>query len=261
MVHSYRHSILHNICAEMLEKGFHKSFSELFNLVQQQRREHERAGPAAVLLEPLIHSDHAKLEYLRVQLTAAEDAERTGNLEGVYVALKSLAQYFDRNQGAWLSFHFHQRSLEVAQRIKGDNQRAEGEGQCSVGVAMEKRGGDSLRQPHTRQLVYNNTIVWCIIAKLLSLGLVNFWQYCRLLAASSLVYDGLLLTIVSPSLFSYPGDLQRAAGHFEAYRRLAGKWKWCSESGDSVFEIACEHLRRVYTSLAKQVGEYNDIEK
>jgi tetratricopeptide (TPR) repeat protein len=185
---SYRHSILHNICSEMLEKGFHKSFSELFNLVQQQRREHERAGPAAILLEPLIHSDHAKLEYLRVQLTAAEDAERTGNLEGVYVALKSLAQYFDRNQGMWLSFHFHQRSLEVAQRIKGDNQRAEGEGQCSVGLAMEKRG-----------------------------------------------------------------DLQRAAGNFEAYRRLAGKWKWCSESGDSVFEIACEHLRRVYTSMAKQI--------
>ena len=127
----------------MLEKGFHKSFSELFNLVQQQKRQHEEAGPAAVLLEPLIHSDHAKLEYLRVQLTAAEDAERAGNLEGVYAALKSLAQYFDRNRGTWLSFHFHQRSLEVAQRIQGDNQRAEGEGQCSVGLAMEKRGGAS----------------------------------------------------------------------------------------------------------------------
>ena len=132
--------------------------------------------------------------------------------------------------------------------------------QCGCGHG-EKRWRQFTAATHTRQLVYNNTIVWCIIAKLLSLGLVNFWQYCRLLAASSLVYDGLLLTIVSPSLFSYPGDLQRAAGHFEAYRRLAGKWKWCSESGDSVFEIACEHLRRVYTSLAKQVGEYNDIEK
>ena len=125
----------------MLEKGFHKSFSELFNLVQRQKAEHEQAGPAAVLLEPLIHSDHPKLEYLRVQLTAAEDAERAGNLDAVYLALKSLAQYFDRNRGAWLSVHFHQRSLEVAQRIQGDSQRAEGEGQCSVGLAMERRGG------------------------------------------------------------------------------------------------------------------------
>ena len=124
----------------MLEKGFHKSFSELFNLVQGQKVEHERAGPAAILLEPLINTDHAKLEYLRVQLTSAEDAEREGDLETVYLARRSLAQYFDRNEGTWLSFHFHQRSLEVARRISGDNQRAEGEGQCSVGLAMEKRG-------------------------------------------------------------------------------------------------------------------------
>ena len=124
----------------MLEKGFHKSFSELFNLVQQQKVKHEQAGPAAVLLEPLINTDHAKLEYLRVQLTAAEDAERLGNLEGVYSALRSLAQYFEKNQGTWLSFHFYQRSLEVASRITGDNQRAKGEGQCSVGLAMERRG-------------------------------------------------------------------------------------------------------------------------
>ena len=52
----------------MLEKGFHQSFAELFKLVEQQRLEHERAGPAAILLEPLIDSDHTKLERLRVQV-------------------------------------------------------------------------------------------------------------------------------------------------------------------------------------------------
>ena len=130
----------------MLEQGFHKSFSELFNLIQQQKLEHERAGPAAVLLEPLINTDHAKLEYLRVQLTAAEYAERMENFDGVYLALRSLAQYFEKNQGTWLSFHFYQRSLEIASRITGDNQRAEGEGQCNVGLAMEKRGMESLER-------------------------------------------------------------------------------------------------------------------
>lgn len=128
----------------MLEKGFHKSFSEMFNLIQQQKADHEQAGPAAVLLEPLIHADHAKLEYLRVQLTTAEDAERKGHLEVVYLALRSLAQYFERNQGTWLAFHFYQRSLEIASRITGDNQRAEGEGHCNVGLAMEDRGIDLL---------------------------------------------------------------------------------------------------------------------
>ena len=137
---SYRHTILHNICTEMLEKGFHKSFSELFNLVQQQKAEHEQAGPAAVLLEPLIYNNHAKLEYLRVQLTRAEGAERTGDLETVYSALRSIAEHFEHNQGTWLAFHFYQRSLETASRITGDNQRTEGEGLCSMGLAMESRG-------------------------------------------------------------------------------------------------------------------------
>ena len=137
---SYRHSVFHNVCSEMLEKGFHKSFSELFNLVQQQKLEHQLAGPAAVLLEPLIHCEHSKLEYLRVQLTAVEDSERVGDLERVYLARRSLAQYAERNQGQWLALHFHQRGLEVARRIIGDSQRAEGEAQCSVGLALERRG-------------------------------------------------------------------------------------------------------------------------
>ena len=124
----------------MLEKGFHKSFSEVFNLVQQQKLEHQQAGPAAVLLEPLIENDHTKLEYLRVQLTAAEDAERGGDLEVVYTAQKKLAQYFEGNQGTWLADHFYQRSLETGSMIVGDNQRKEGEGHCNVGLSLERRG-------------------------------------------------------------------------------------------------------------------------
>jgi hypothetical protein len=52
----------------MLEKGFHQSFSELFSLVERQRDDHQRAGPAAILLEPLIENDLTKLEHLRVQV-------------------------------------------------------------------------------------------------------------------------------------------------------------------------------------------------
>ena len=47
----------------------------------------------------------------------------------------------------------------------------------------------------------------------------------------------------------------RAAGHFEVYQKLARKHKWCTDTGESVFEISCEHLRRVYTSMAKQVSD------
>ena len=51
----------------------------------------------------------------------------------------------------------------------------------------------------------------------------------------------------------YIGELVKAAGHFEEYKKVASKHKWCTDMGDSVHEIACEHLRRVYTSMAKQV--------
>lgn len=74
---SYRNSVLHNICTEVLEKGFHKSFSELFQLVEQQRLEHARAGPAAILLEPLIENDHTKLEQLKVQVFDTYKLTRT----------------------------------------------------------------------------------------------------------------------------------------------------------------------------------------
>ena len=74
-LYSYRNSILHNICNDMLEKGFHQSFSELFNLVEKQREDHRRAGPAAILLEPLIENNHTKLEHLRVQVHALAGAQ------------------------------------------------------------------------------------------------------------------------------------------------------------------------------------------
>ncbi len=37
------------------------------------------------------------------------------------------------------------------------------------------------------------------------------------------------------------------------FQELAHKHKWHTDSGDSLYEIACEHLRRVYTSLAEKV--------
>ena len=58
--------------------------------------------------------------------------------------------------------------------------------------------------------------------------------------------------------FSHPcvGDLHKAAGHLETFYRLALKHKWHTDNGDSLHEIACEHLRRVYTSIAEEVSAY-----
>ena len=39
------------------------------------------------------------------------------------------------------------------------------------------------------------------------------------------------------------------------FYELARKHKWHTEGGDSLHEIACEHLRRVYTKIAEEVIE------
>ena len=79
--------MLHNICTEMLEQGFHQSFAELFSLVERQRLDHQRAGAAAVLLEPLIEFNHTKLEQLRVQVYSYGCTEYTRLVHSVWVAL------------------------------------------------------------------------------------------------------------------------------------------------------------------------------
>ncbi len=93
----------------MLEDGFHQSFAELFSLVEQQKLQHERAGPAAFLLEPLIEGDATKLDQLKAQLMVAEEARRAGDLNTVYMAYRTLAQHFEQTKDTWLSDHFYNR--------------------------------------------------------------------------------------------------------------------------------------------------------
>lgn len=39
----------------------------------------------------------------------------------------------------------------------------------------------------------------------------------------------------------------------ETFQQLASKQKWHTDSGDSFNDISCEHLRRIYTSIAEEV--------
>ena len=39
----------------------------------------------------------------------------------------------------------------------------------------------------------------------------------------------------------------------ETLQELARQHKWHTEGGESFHEIACEHLRRIYTAIAEEV--------
>ena len=124
----------------MLADGYHKSFTELFTLVQQQREEHKQAGPAAVLLSPLIEDKEDKLRYLQARLSDIEEASRIGDLDAVYMTQREVALQFDQMGDHWLADHFHNCCLKTGCQIKGDNRRKEGEAHFHVGLAYENRG-------------------------------------------------------------------------------------------------------------------------
>lgn len=63
----------------MLKDGFHRSFSEVFALVQQQKAEIDAAGPDSLLQDRnLLAQQESKLEVMRKRLTEAELALRIG---------------------------------------------------------------------------------------------------------------------------------------------------------------------------------------
>ena len=124
----------------MLTEGFHEAFTELFTLVEKQREEHREAGPAAILLSPLIDDNEDKLRYLVSRLKEAETAKRKEELDIVYMCQKDLALHFEETCDRWLADHFHSCCLETGRSIMDDNRRKEGEAHLHVGLAYENRG-------------------------------------------------------------------------------------------------------------------------
>ncbi|XP_039606153.1 tetratricopeptide repeat protein 29 isoform X2 [Polypterus senegalus] len=79
---AYRNSHKHNICIDMLSDGYHKSFSELFTLIQKWNASREAAGPgSAIWHQKSLEEQPDKLDQLQHFLTRAEEAQRAGQLE------------------------------------------------------------------------------------------------------------------------------------------------------------------------------------
>ncbi len=63
----------------MLQEGYHKSFCELFALVQRQNQERDQAGPESALWNQVqLENEPEKLEKLKYFLTQAETSARLG---------------------------------------------------------------------------------------------------------------------------------------------------------------------------------------
>uniref|UniRef100_H0X2H6 Tetratricopeptide repeat protein 29 n=2 Tax=Otolemur garnettii TaxID=30611 RepID=H0X2H6_OTOGA len=140
-VAAYRNSYKKNICVDMLRDGYHKSFTELFALMEQwdQLREAARIRSLSWLQKPL-EEQPDKLDYFYHYLTRAEAAEREGSFEEVYKNLYSLACCFDNSEDKWVRNHFYERCFKIAQFIKIDGGKREAEAHSHMGLLYEEDG-------------------------------------------------------------------------------------------------------------------------
>ncbi|XP_031553571.1 tetratricopeptide repeat protein 29-like [Actinia tenebrosa] len=153
----YRNTYEHNLCLDMLKDGYHQSFSELFNLMEQQKQEREKLGPDSGLSDlPLLEDEPDKLDQLKLHLTTAEASKRRGKMDIVYHSLLSLAKYFEESGDLWLSNHFYKSCLTTSLKIRGDGRKKESEANCNMGLALEKNG-DLLKSVEYFEAFYNLT--------------------------------------------------------------------------------------------------------
>ncbi|KAK6494128.1 tetratricopeptide repeat protein 29 [Huso huso] len=136
----YKNSHKHNICVNMLREGYHKSFSELFALIQKWNTSREAAGPgSAIWQEEPLEKQPDKLDQLQHFLTRAEAAQRAGRYEEMYTNQLSLANYFNNSDDKWLSHHFFESCLHTSKLVKDGGQK-EAEAHSNMGKVYMEQG-------------------------------------------------------------------------------------------------------------------------
>uniref|UniRef100_A0A8C0J5U6 Tetratricopeptide repeat protein 29 n=1 Tax=Chelonoidis abingdonii TaxID=106734 RepID=A0A8C0J5U6_CHEAB len=138
---AYRNSYKKNICIDMLRQGYHKSFSELFTLIQKWNALREAAGPgSAIWQQKSLEEQPDKLDQLHHFLTRAEAAQRAEYYEEVYNNQLKLAYCFNNTEDKWLRNYFYEQCLSTALLIKIDGGKKEAEAHANMGLVNEEQG-------------------------------------------------------------------------------------------------------------------------
>uniref|UniRef100_A0A8C6W3V5 Tetratricopeptide repeat protein 29 n=1 Tax=Nannospalax galili TaxID=1026970 RepID=A0A8C6W3V5_NANGA len=140
-VAAHRNSYKKSICVDMLRDGYHKSFSELFALMEHWEALWNAAEAQSLFwLQRPLEEQPDKLDNFYHYLTRAETAERKGYFEDVYNNLYALACYFNNSEDKWVRNHFYERCFKIAQLIKTDGGKKEAEAQAHMGLLYEEDG-------------------------------------------------------------------------------------------------------------------------
>uniref|UniRef100_A0A672UX90 Tetratricopeptide repeat protein 29 n=1 Tax=Strigops habroptila TaxID=2489341 RepID=A0A672UX90_STRHB len=141
LIPSNRNLYKKNICIDMLRQGYHKSFSELFTLIEKWNALREAAGPgSAIWQQKSLEEQPDKLDQLYHFLTRAEAAQRAGHYEEVYDNQLNLAYYFNDPEDKWLSNYFYERCFNTAKLITTDIKKREAQAHANMGLIKEEQG-------------------------------------------------------------------------------------------------------------------------
>lgn len=133
----------------MLAKGYHKSFTELEEILKLQIDYRYKLGSEhPVWDKPLLDQEHDKLDFLCLKLNEAEIADRNESLVTQYECYQDMANYFLAHDDNWLSDYFFDKCLKImsANDTLTKTQKA-AESQCNLGLAYERQGAfnDAMR--------------------------------------------------------------------------------------------------------------------
>uniref|UniRef100_A0A3B3YFL3 Tetratricopeptide repeat protein 29 n=1 Tax=Poecilia mexicana TaxID=48701 RepID=A0A3B3YFL3_9TELE len=134
----FRNTPKQYMCVEMLQDGYHRSFSELFTLLSFDLEQRANAPPRSPRLqEPSLGEQREKLETIRLHLCRAEKAERDGSWTIVCEERLHLGRYFTHPMDIWLSFHFYH---SCADRVFGGRSKSATEARFHLAELYRQQG-------------------------------------------------------------------------------------------------------------------------
>ncbi|XP_048364787.1 tetratricopeptide repeat protein 29 [Sphaerodactylus townsendi] len=255
---AYRNSYKKNICIDMLRQGYHKSFAELFTLIEKWNALREASGPgSAIWLQKSLEEQPDKLDQLHYFLTRAEAAQRSEYYEEVYVNQLSLAYCFNKPEDRWLRNYFYEQCYKTAQLIKIDGGRKEAEAQSNMGLVYEEQG-QFLKAAEHYEAFYHLTVgrIWKDEAgrTLNTLACEHLWRIYTLLADKMLQnkeHQEAIKTLIKAFRMAKEADNKNTEA--EAAFCLGMAYLAAGEEDTAILQL------NAYLELSKILGDYSAI--
>nr|XP_056711021.1 tetratricopeptide repeat protein 29 [Euleptes europaea] len=255
---AYRNSYKKNICIDMLRQGYHKSFAELFTLIEKWNALREASGPgSAIWLQKSLEEQPDKLDQLHYFLTRAEAAQRSEYYEEMYLNQLSLAYCFNKPEDRWLRNYFYEQCYKTAQLIKIDGGRKEAEAHSNMGLVYEEQG-QFLKAAEHYEAFYHLTVgrIWKDETNrtLNTLACEHLWRIYTLLADKMLQnkeYRQAIKTLIKAFQMAKEADNRNTEA--EAAFRLGLAYHEAGEEDTSILKL------KEYLELSKILGDYSGI--